>query len=191
MSGRTMRAAPALLIHLPSSRRPQARSRYSIAAASASRYPGAMITFCKAVAADLPAIVAMLADDPLGASREDASLPLAQGYLDAFAAINADPNQLLAVAVDGAEVVGTLQITFLAGLSRKGALRGQIEAVRVAAGRRSGGIGRKMFEWAIEQCRARGCVLVQLTTDKGRADAHRFYDSLGFAGSHIGYKKAL
>lgn len=110
-----------------------------------------MITLRKAVAADLPALVAMLADDPLGAAREDASLPLAQGYLDAFAAIDADPNQLLAVAMDGAEVIGTLQITFLAGLSRKGAWRGQIEAVRVASGRRSGGIGRKMFEWAIEQ----------------------------------------
>ncbi|WP_027052461.1 GNAT family N-acetyltransferase [Mesorhizobium erdmanii] len=150
-----------------------------------------MITFRKAKASDLPAIVAMLADDPLGAGREDASLPLAQGYVDAFDAIDADLNQLLAVAVDGGEVIGTLQITFLAGLSRKGAWRGQIEAVRVASGRRSGGIGKKMFEWAIDQCRARGCSVVQLTTDKGRADAHRFYDSLGFTGSHIGYKKTL
>ncbi|TGR29261.1 MULTISPECIES: GNAT family N-acetyltransferase [unclassified Mesorhizobium] len=149
------------------------------------------IQFRKAQASDLPAIVAMLADDPLGASREDASLPLAQGYVDAFNAIDADPNQLLAVAVDGAAVIGTLQITFLAGLSRKGAWRGQIEAVRVADGRRSEGIGKKMFEWAIEQCRARGCGLVQLTTDKGRADAHRFYEGLGFTASHIGYKKSL
>lgn len=156
-----------------------------------SRYLNAMITFRKAQAADLPAIVAMLADDPLGAAREDASLPLAQGYLDAFAAMDADPNQLLAVAVDGAEVVGTLQITFLAGLSRKGAWRGQIEAVRVAGHRRSGGIGKQMFEWAIDECRARGCSLVQLTTDKGRADAHRFYDGLGFTGSHLGYMKTL
>ncbi|MBZ9743408.1 MULTISPECIES: GNAT family N-acetyltransferase [unclassified Mesorhizobium] len=149
------------------------------------------IQFRKAVAADLPAIVAMLADDPLGAGREDASLPLAQGYVDAFAAIDADPNQLLAVAVDGGAVIGTLQITFLAGLSRKGAWRGQIEAVRVADGRRSDGIGRKMVEWAIGQCKARGCGLVQLTTDKGRADAHRFYEGLGFTASHIGYKKSL
>ncbi len=162
-----------------------------LAATTASRYPVTMITFRKAKASDLPAIVAMLADDPLGAGREDASLPLAQGYVDAFDAIDADLNQLLAVAVDGGEVIGTLQITFLAGLSRKGAWRGQIEAVRVASGRRSGGIGKKMFEWAIDQCRARGCSVVQLTTDKGRADAHRFYDSLGFTGSHIGYKKTL
>ena len=150
-----------------------------------------MITFRKAQASDLPAIVAMLADDPLGVAREDASLPLAQGYLDAFAAISADPNQLLAVALDGAEVIGTLQITFLAGLSRKGSWRGQIEAVRVASHRRSGGIGRQMIEWAVDECRARGCGVVQLTTDKGRADAHRFYESLGFAGSHLGYKKSL
>ena len=121
------------------------RLKRHLAPAGASRYPGTMITFRKAQAADLPAIVTMLADDPLGAAREDASLPLAQGYLDAFDAIDADPNQLLAVAVDGAEVIGTLQITFLAGLSRKGAWRGQIEAVRVAGHRRSGGIGRLMF----------------------------------------------
>ncbi|MBZ9871843.1 GNAT family N-acetyltransferase [Mesorhizobium sp. BR1-1-9] len=150
-----------------------------------------MITFRKALASDLPALVAMLADDPLGAAREDASLPLAQGYVDAFDTIDADPNQLLAVAVDGADVVGTLQVSFLAGLSRKGAWRGQIEAVRVAGQRRSEGIGRLMIEWAVDQCRARGCGLVQLTTDKTRADAHRFYESLGFTGTHLGYKKTL
>ncbi|TIN19094.1 MAG: GNAT family N-acetyltransferase [Mesorhizobium sp.] len=150
-----------------------------------------MITFRKAVASDLPDIVAMLADDPLGAGREDASLPLAQGYADAFNDIDADPNQLLAVAIEGGEVVGTLQISFLAGLSRKGAWRGQIEAVRVAGHRRSDGIGRQMIEWAIAQCRARGCGLVQLTTDRSRGDAHRFYESLGFTGSHLGYKKSL
>ncbi|RUV16470.1 GNAT family N-acetyltransferase [Mesorhizobium sp. M7A.F.Ca.MR.245.00.0.0] len=150
-----------------------------------------MITFRRAQASDLPDIVAMLADDPLGAGREDAALPLAQGYLDAFNAIDADPNQLLAVAVEGGEVIGTLQISFLAGLSHKGAWRGQIEAVRVAGHRRSDGIGRQMIVWAIDACRARGCSLVQLTTDKGRTDAHRFYESLGFTGSHLGYKKSL
>ena len=150
-----------------------------------------MIEFRRAQAFDLPDIVAMLADDPLGAGREDASLPLARGYVDAFNAIDVDPNQLLAVAVDGGEVIGTLQITFLAGLSRKGAWRGQIEAVRIASQRRSGGIGRQMIEWAIGECRARGCGLVQLTTDRSRADAHRFYEDLGFTGSHLGYKKTL
>lgn len=150
-----------------------------------------MIEFRRAQASDVPAIVAMLADDPLGAGREDASLPLARGYVDAFNAIDADSNQLLAVAVDGSEVIGTLQITFLAGLSRRGAWRGQIEAVRIAGHRRSGGIGRQMFEWAIGECRARGCSLVQLTTDRSRSDAHRFYEDLGFTGSHLGYKKTL
>ncbi|MFC3324331.1 GNAT family N-acetyltransferase [Mesorhizobium cantuariense] len=150
-----------------------------------------MITFRRAQASDLPDIVAMLADDPLGVGREDASLPLAQGYIDAFKAIDADLHQLLAVAVEGAEVIGTLQISFLAGLSRKGGWRGQIEAVRVAGHRRSGGIGRQMVEWAVDECRARGCSLVQLTTDRSRADAHRFYESLGFTGSHLGYKKSL
>lgn len=149
------------------------------------------IVFRRAYAQDLPAIVALLADDTLGAGREDPSTPLAPSYLDAFSAIAADPNQLLVVAVDGPEVIGTLQLTFIPGLSRKGALRGQIEAVRVARHRRSGGIGGKMFEWAIEKCRSRGCSHVQLTTDKGRADAHRFYESLGFTGSHLGYKKTL
>ena len=95
------------------------------------------------------------------------------------------------MAVDGAEVIGTLQISFLAGLSHKGAWRGQIEAVRIASHRRSGGIGRQMIDWAIVQCRARNCNAVQLTTDRSRADAHRFYEDLGFTGSHLGYKKSL
>ena len=149
------------------------------------------IAFRRAVRADIPAIVAMLADDPLGAAREDISTPGAPAYQDAFNAIDADPNQFLAVmTLDGA-VVGTLQLTFIAGLSRKGALRGQIEAVRVSAGHRGEGLGQRLFEWAIEECRARGCSTVQLTTDKSRADAHRFYDRLGFEASHIGYKLTL
>ncbi len=149
------------------------------------------IVFRRAREADLPAIIAMLADDELGKLREDTSLPLAEGYLKAFKAIDSDPNQYLAVATEGDEIVGTLQLTFIAGLSRKGALRGQIEAVRVASGHRSEGIGQKMFEWAIEECRARGCVLVQLTTDRDRLDAHRFYERLGFEASHLGYKLKL
>jgi len=149
------------------------------------------IAFRRATRADIPAIVAMLADDPLGAAREDASAPDAPAYQDAFAAIDADPNQFLAVMTDGGTVVGTLQLTLIPGLSRKGALRGQIEAVRIAAGRRGAGLGRRLFDWAIAECRARGCATVQLTTDKSRTGAHRFYDRLGFAASHIGYKLAL
>lgn len=149
------------------------------------------IVFRRARESDLPAIVAMLADDELGKLREDTGLPLAQGYLTAFEAIDSDPNQYLAVATEGDAIVGTLQLTFIAGLSRKGALRGQIEAVRVAASHRSKGVGQKMFEWAIDECRARGCILVQLTTDRDRLDAHRFYDRLGFEASHLGYKLKL
>ncbi|MCP5084547.1 MAG: GNAT family N-acetyltransferase [Alphaproteobacteria bacterium] len=136
---------------------------------------------------DLEAIVAMLADDDLGSGREDASLPLAAAYVDAFKAIDTDPNQLLAVAKSNGQVVGTLQLTFMPGLARTGL----IEAVRIAKSFRSSGLGQQMFEWAIGQCKARGCGLVQLTTDKSRPDAHRFYDRLGFEASHIGYKLKL
>jgi GNAT superfamily N-acetyltransferase len=145
----------------------------------------------RAEVADLPAIIAMLADDELGSAREDASLPLAQAYLDAFAAIDADHNQFLAVMADDAEIIGTLQITFLAGLSLRGARRGQIEAVRIAADRRGERLGQRLFDWAIEKCRERGCRVVQLTTNKTRLDAHRFYERLGFKASHIGYKLEL
>lgn len=149
------------------------------------------ISIRRAIEADVAAIVAMLADDALGRAREDASLPLAQPYLDAFAAIEGDPNQLLAVMTDGDDVIGTLQITFLAGLSLRGAWRGQIEAVRVASGRRGEGLGQRLLEWAIDKCRERGCRIVQLTTNKSRTDAHRFYERLGFKASHIGYKLEL
>ncbi|WFP64418.1 GNAT family N-acetyltransferase [Mesorhizobium sp. WSM4904] len=145
----------------------------------------------RAQQADLPAIVALLADDMLGRAREDTGMPLAQAYLDAFAAVDSDPNQLLAVMTDGADVVGTLQISFLAGLSSQGAWRGQIEAVRVSANRRGERLGQRLLEWAIEKCRERGCRVVQLTTNKSRLDAHRFYERLGFKASHIGYKLDL
>lgn len=149
------------------------------------------VTFRRATASDLPAIVAMLADDGLGRGREDASLPLAHGYLDAFAAIEADSNQMLGVAEADGVVVGTLQLTFLPGLSHKGAWRGQVESVRVASSRRGTGLGQAMLEWAVGECRARGCRMVQLTTDKTRVDAHRFYERLGFKASHEGFKLQL
>lgn len=149
------------------------------------------VAFRRAQAADLPAIVALLANDILGQQREDTSSPPNPNYVDAFQAILADPNQLQMVATSGDEVIGTLQLTFIPGLARKGAWRGQIEAVRIAETHRGSGLGQQMFEWAIEQCRVRGCNLVQLTTDKTRSDAHRFYDRLGFAASHTGYKLAL
>lgn len=149
------------------------------------------IVFRRARASDLPAIIALLADDPLGRERERVSLPPLPAYEAAFAAIDSDPNQLLAVVTEDERVVGTLQITFIPGISRQGALRGQIEAVRIAADRRGDGLGHRVFEWAISECRARGCVMMQLTTDAGRSDAHRFYEQLGFTASHLGYKKPL
>ena len=140
---------------------------------------------------DLPAIIAMLADDPLGAEREDTTEPPNSAYGAAFEAINRDPNQMLIVGDREGEVVACLQITFIPGLSRLGQWRGQIESVRIEPGSRGRGLGRKMFEWAIAECRKRGCGLVQLTTDKKRADAHEFYDSLGFNASHEGMKLTL
>ncbi|HST62550.1 MAG TPA: GNAT family N-acetyltransferase [Longimicrobium sp.] len=149
------------------------------------------ITIRRARADDLPAIVAMLADDALGAMREDASIPLDPRYLQAFDAIDNDPNQVLAVVDRGGQVTGCMQLTFLPGLSRKGAWRGQIEGVRVAAAERGAGTGQVMMEWAIERCRERGCEILQLTTDKSRTDAHRFYERLGFRATHEGMKLTL
>ncbi|MFV0798871.1 GNAT family N-acetyltransferase [Brucella anthropi] len=151
----------------------------------------AAIAIRKAAAADVAAIVAMLADDALGAQREDASLPLRDSYRSAFVAIDSDPNQLLAVVEHDGEVIGCMQISFIPGLSRMGMWRGQIESVRIASHIRGGGVGRQMIVWAIEQCRERGCGLVQLTTDKSRSDALRFYQSLGFTDSHEGLKLSL
>lgn len=146
------------------------------------------VIFRQAARADLEPIVALLADDALGAGREDASLPLNSAYIDAFAAIERDQNQLLVVAEAAGRVVGTLQLSFIPGISRQGMMRGLIEAVRIADDQRSAGLGRAMFEWAIAACRDRGCALVQLTTDKSRPDAHRFYERLGFVASHEGFK---
>ena len=144
--------------------------------------------FRRAVASDIEAIVALLADDVLGAAREKPGDP---AYAAAFAAVEADPNQLLAVVERDGRVVGCLQLTFMPGLSHRGAWRGQIESVRIAASERGGGLGRRVFGWAIAECRARGCRMVQLTTDKSRTDARRFYESLGFVASHEGMKLAL
>ena len=144
-----------------------------------------------ATAEDLPALVALLADDEKGRFREDAGGALDPGYIEAFAAIAADPNQRLLVAVQDDRIVGTFQLSFLPGLSFKGAWRGQIEAVRVAGDLRGQGLGRVMIEWAIERCRERSCRMVQLTTHKSRERAHAFYDRLGFERSHIGMKLHL
>ncbi|MBY5334240.1 GNAT family N-acetyltransferase [Rhizobium leguminosarum] len=151
-----------------------------------------MHNFRLARLSDLAAIVRLLGDDDLGGAREIVSDPVDALYLSAFAAIEADANQLLAVATDAADqVVGSLQLSFLPGLSRTGMWRGQIESVRVARDLRGSGLGAQFIEWAIAQCAERGCGLVQLTSDKARGDAIRFYERLGFVASHEGLKRTL
>jgi GNAT superfamily N-acetyltransferase len=148
-----------------------------------------VVTFRDARREDVPAIVALLADDVLGAARE-AAVP-DDAYWEAFDQIAADPRHRLVVADADGLVVGTLQLSLLPGMSRHGMLRAQIEAVRIAAPRRGEGLGRTMIEWAIGQAREQGCGLVQLTSDKRRPGAVRFYESLGFTASHEGLKLPL
>lgn len=149
------------------------------------------LDFRRATRADLPIIIQMIADDQIGQKREDASVPLNPAYLAAFEAIQRDDNQFLAVAERDGQVIGCLQLTFMPGISRMGMWRGNIESVRVAKSLRGQGIGRAFFEWAIDMCRRRSCKLVQLTMDKSRKDAARFYQSLGFTPSHEGMKLSL
>ncbi|MFG2573582.1 GNAT family N-acetyltransferase [Streptomyces sp. NPDC048481] len=142
-----------------------------------------------AVAEDVPAIVAMLADDALGAQRES---PDDLGpYFAALERLTADPNQRLVVAVREGRVVGTLQLTIVPGLSRRGSTRSIVEGVRVHADERGSGLGTRFIEWAIEESRRANCQLVQLTSDNTRTDAHRFYERLGFVASHVGFKLQL
>lgn len=142
-----------------------------------------------AAADDVPAIVAMLADDPLGAQRE--SPDDLSPYLAALERLSRDPNQHLVVAVRESRVVGTLQLTVIPGLSRRGATRSVIEAVRIHADERGSGLGTELIEWAVEESRRQNCQLVQLTSDVTRTDAHRFYERLGFEASHVGFKLPL
>ena len=142
-----------------------------------------------ATADDVAAIVAMLADDPLGAQREspDDLTP----YLTALERLASDPNQHLVVAVRDGRVVGTLQLTVIPGLSRRGTVRSIIEGVRIHADERGSGLGTQLIDWAIDESRRQGCQLVQLTSDNTRSDAHRFYERLGFTASHVGFKLQL
>lgn len=140
---------------------------------------------------DVPDIVRLLADDPLGAKRERYETPLPASYGTAFERIDADPGQFLAVVEDGGSVKGTLQLSIIPYLTYQGRPRALIEAVRVDASLRGTGVGRRLFEWAIERAREAGCHLIQLTTDKQRPDALRFYEGLGFVASHEGMKLKL
>ena len=149
------------------------------------------LSFRQAQSADLPAIVAMLADDPLGRTRETAGSPLPGAYFRAFEAIDADPNNQLVVAIADAVIVGVLQLTLIPNLTYRGGWRAQIEGVRVHRDRRGQGIGQALLEWAVDQAREHGCRLVQLTTDRERPEALAFYERLGFAASHVGLKLDL
>jgi ribosomal protein S18 acetylase RimI-like enzyme len=136
---------------------------------------------------DVPAIIAMLADDRLGNARERLDDPLPPSYYQAFETVARNPNIQLVVAEDGeGAVVGCLQLCVLPGLSSQGASRGLIEDVRVASQCRSRGIGEQLVQWAIAEARARSCKLVELLTHNSRVDAQRFYERLGFQRSHVG-----
>ena len=138
---------------------------------------------------DLPAVVALLADDVLGAGRETPDDPAP--YLAAFGRLAADPNQLLVVAERAGVVIGTLQLSVVPGLSRRGRTRAIIEVVRVHRDERGSGFGAMLIDWAVAEAGRRGCSLVQLTSDRTRTDAHRFYERLGFTASHLGFKLEL
>ena len=140
---------------------------------------------------DVPAIVSLLADDTLGAKREQSSDPLPQAYWDAFDAITANGGNEVLVADAGGEVVGCLQLTIIPGLSRMGTTRGQLEGVRVSSKHRGRRIGEALVTRAMDRARELGCAIVQLTTDRSRVDAHRFYERLGFESTHIGMKRTL
>lgn len=144
-----------------------------------------------ATADDVSAIVAMLANDKLGQIREDYREPLPDSYLKAFARIAADSNQHLVVLENEEQVIGTLQLTFIPYLTYQGGVRAQIEAVRIHADFRGQGLGERLFRWAIEQAESTGAHVVQLTTDKKRPEAVRFYEKLGFKASHEGMKLHL
>ena len=152
---------------------------------------GSQIIFRDAVAEDLESLVAMLSDDELGATRENASLPLDKNYLTAFEQISRDSNNELIVAVLDEVIVGMLQLTVIQYLTHVGTARGLIESVRVKSDSRGSGVGQQLVAEAIKRARARGCGMVQLTTDKTRPDAIRFYRKLGFVGSHEGLKLKL
>jgi GNAT superfamily N-acetyltransferase len=149
------------------------------------------ITFREARAGDIAGLVAMLADDELGSTREDNTDPLNRRYRDAFQNIENDPNNELTVVESTGELVGMLQLTFIPYLTHKGSWRCLIEGVRIAKAHRGKGLGAKFFNWAIDRARERNCAIVQLTSDKQRPDALRFYESLGFEATHEGFKLKL
>ena len=153
--------------------------------------PVSDLRFRSATLADVPEIVRLLAEDALGRSRERYGDALSPAYAEAFAAIDADPNNELVVATVGDRVVGCMQLTTIRYLNFHGGTRLQVEGVRVDREMRSRGIGEAMLRYTIERATASGCHLVQLTTNAQRTDAHRFYRRLGFEATHVGFKLHL
>jgi len=149
------------------------------------------LIFRPAMIDDLTEIVRMLADDFLGRIRERYEEPLPESYVNAFREIEADPNSELIVAESNGEIVGTFQLTYTPSISFQGGKRATVESVRVDEQHRGKGIGREMMLWAIDRAKQKGCVSMQLTTNAERTDAHRFYQNLGFSGTHLGMKIEL
>ncbi|WP_409252766.1 N-acetyltransferase family protein [Bacillus sp. SCS-153A] len=149
------------------------------------------LTFREAEEGDLDSIVRMLSDDILGSKRERYEYPLPHSYIKAFQAIDADPNNELIVACMDEEVVGVQQVTFTPYITHQGGWRATIEGVRTTSAVRGQGVGKEMIQYAIQRAKDRGCHLVQLTTDKQRPEALRFYEGLGFRATHEGLKLKL
>ena len=149
------------------------------------------LTFRRAVEADLPFIVKLLTEDAVRVTDDKPDEPFHPRYVTALRELEADPNQMMMLAVLDGETVGTLQLTFIAGIAGLGTKRCLVEAVHIAPAYRSKGLGSQMMQWAIAQARERGCGMVQLTSNKKRLDAHRFYERLGFLKSHEGFKYYL
>ena len=149
------------------------------------------LTFRQAAEADLPFIIRLITDDAVRVTEDKPDEPFHPRYVAALRELEADPNQLMMVAVLEGEAVGTIQLTFIPGISSLGQKRCLVEAVHISPAHRSKGLGSEMMHWAIAQARDRGCGMVQLTSNKKRLDAHRFYERLGFLKSHEGFKYHL
>jgi GNAT superfamily N-acetyltransferase len=146
------------------------------------------LAYRAATPADLPFIIALIVEDSVISTGDDPADAAHPDYVNALAEITADPNEQMIIVEDDSVPVGCFQLSYLPGLMRRGMKRGQIEVVHVAQTHRNRGIGGEMMRWAVERCRENGCSMVQLTSNKKRLDAHRFYERLGFLKSHEGFK---
>jgi len=149
------------------------------------------LSFREATKTDIPTLITLLADDPLGKQREDTSIPLNARYIKAFQHINDDPNNELIVVEQEDSIIGMLQLTFIPYLTHTGSTRCLIEGVRIAKAYRGLGLGTDCFQWAIRRAKERQCSIIQLTSNKQRTEALKFYKNLGFEATHEGFKLAL